>query len=65
MFGTVKYYVESTGNRTVSKPLLHCSRKVSVSFSMEEIIPAGSFQSNQENEILKFFLAQSERLFCF
>lgn len=62
MFRTVKWYVESMGNKMVSNPLLHCSRKVSVSFSMEGTIPAGTFWSNQENEILNFFLAQSKRV---
>lgn len=65
MLGTVKWYVESTGNKMVIKPLLNYSRKVSVSFSMEDTLPAGTFWSNQENEILKFFLAQSKKAFCF
>lgn len=65
MLGTVKWYVESTGNKMMSKHLLHYSRTVNVSFSMEEIIPAGTFWSNQENEIIKFFLDQSKRAFYF
>lgn len=65
MFGTAKWYVESTGNKVMSKPLLHYSRTVNVSFSTEETIPAGSFWSNQENEIIRLFLAQPKRVFCF